>query len=124
MESNRSSSTIKRFLNEPRLITAERMQDFYFKKSLNKLVNKLEQDIDYFFEVEYTRDRTIFIFYILYIVFLYYFVWRKFVSIMQNELWKTKSMLSILPTKLCNDIEEIRQFIFSHSSNDFASTKL
>jgi len=47
MESNRSSSTIKRFLNEPRLITAERMQDFYFKKSLNKLVNKLEQDIDY-----------------------------------------------------------------------------
>jgi len=124
MESNRTLATIKRFLNEPRLLTAERMQDFYFKKALTKLVNTLEKDIDYFFEVEYTRDRTIFIFYILYIVFLYYFVWRKFVSIMQNELWKTKSMLSILPTKLCNDIEEIRQFIFSHSSNDFASTKL
>jgi len=45
------------------------------------------------FEVEYTRDRTIFIFYIFYIAILYYFIWRKFVAIMQNELWKTKSML-------------------------------
>lgn len=43
--------------------------------------------------MEYTRDRTIFIFYIFYIAILYYFIWRKFVSIMQNELWKTKSML-------------------------------
>ena len=47
MESNRSLSTIKKFLNEPRLRTAERMQDFYFKKALTKLVSKLEQDIDY-----------------------------------------------------------------------------
>jgi hypothetical protein len=47
MESNRSLTTIKKFLNEPRLRTAERMQDFYFKKALTKLVSKLEQDIDY-----------------------------------------------------------------------------
>jgi hypothetical protein len=47
MESNRTLPVIKRFLNEPRLRTAERMQDFYFKRSLKKLVTKLEQDIDY-----------------------------------------------------------------------------
>lgn len=47
MESNRTMAVIKRFLNEPRLKTAERMQDFYFKKALHKLVTKLEADIDY-----------------------------------------------------------------------------
>ena len=47
MESNRTLPVIQRFLNEPRLRTAERMQDFYFKRSLKKLVSKLEQDIDY-----------------------------------------------------------------------------
>jgi hypothetical protein len=39
------------------------------------------------------QNRTIFIIYIIYIVGLYYLIWRKFVSILQNELWKTKSML-------------------------------
>ena len=47
MESNRTLPVIQRFLNEPRLRTAERMQDFYFKRSLKKLVSKLELDIDY-----------------------------------------------------------------------------
>lgn len=47
MESNRSLPVIKQFLNEPRLKVAERMQDFYFKRALSKLVTKLEEDIDY-----------------------------------------------------------------------------
>ena len=47
MESNRTTPVIKRFLNEPRLKTAERMQDFYFKRAFKKLVSKLENDIDY-----------------------------------------------------------------------------
>lgn len=47
MESSRGLPVIKQFLNEPRLKTAERMQDFYFKIALSKLVSKLEDDIDY-----------------------------------------------------------------------------
>jgi hypothetical protein len=30
----------------------------------------------------------------------------------------------ILPTKLCFEIEEIRYFIYAHSSNDFISSKI
>jgi hypothetical protein len=47
LESNRSQSVIRQFLNEQRLKVAERMQDYYFKIALSKLVTKLEEDIDY-----------------------------------------------------------------------------
>jgi hypothetical protein len=47
MESNRTLPTIKQYINESRLTTSERMQDYYFKLALTKLVRKLEEDIDY-----------------------------------------------------------------------------
>ena len=46
LESNRTKGTIIAFLNDDRLQTAEKMQDYYFKLALSKLVDKLEQDID------------------------------------------------------------------------------
>jgi len=47
----------------------------------------------YSFDVEFIQNRTIFIIYMIYIVILYMFIWRKFMSIMSNELWRTKTML-------------------------------
>ena len=46
MESPRTNATIKQFLNDPRLQIAERMQDYYFRRALQKLVGKLEVDIN------------------------------------------------------------------------------
>jgi hypothetical protein len=45
------------------------------------------------FNFEFVQNRTIFIIYVIYIIGLYYLIWRRFVTILQNELWKTKSML-------------------------------
>jgi len=47
LESDRSDATIRDFLNEERLVIAEKMQDYYFKLALQRLVNRLEDDIDY-----------------------------------------------------------------------------
>ena len=84
--------------------------------------------------MEYVQNRTIFIVYILYLAALYILIWRKYMSYMSNELWKTKSMLrylyshlfnlSVLPTKICFETEEIRSFINRNSSNDILSTML
>ncbi len=93
LESNRTKETIIRFMNEDRIKIAEKMQDYYFKLALSKLVTKLEDDIDFFFDSEHVQNRVIFYIYMIYIAVLYLFIWRKFVEIMQNELWKTKSML-------------------------------
>lgn len=46
MESVRTKETVRQFLNDPRLQLAERMQDYYFKKALAQLVEKLEVDIN------------------------------------------------------------------------------
>jgi hypothetical protein len=46
MESPRTNATKRLFLNDPRLQIAERMQDYYFRKALQKLVDKLEVDIN------------------------------------------------------------------------------
>lgn len=93
MESKRTDAVVRTFLNDQRLQLAERMQDYYFKRALAVLVEKLEIDINSFFDTEYVQNRTIFIIYIFYIVLLYFIIWRKFVGQLQNELWKTKSML-------------------------------
>lgn len=46
MESDRSNTTIQMFLNDPRLLLAERMQDYYFRQALAVLVDQLEADIN------------------------------------------------------------------------------
>jgi hypothetical protein len=46
MESPRTNATIRDFLNDPRIILAERMEDYYFRKALSMLVDKLEVDIN------------------------------------------------------------------------------
>ena len=45
-ESPRDNSTIRLFLNDPRLQIAEKMEDYYFKIALGRLVEKLELDIN------------------------------------------------------------------------------
>ena len=46
LESNRTNGTIIAYLNDDRIQIAEKMQDYYFKLALSKLVDKLEKDID------------------------------------------------------------------------------
>lgn len=47
LESPRTNATIRQFLNDQRMVIAERMQDFYFKRALSLLVEQLELDIEY-----------------------------------------------------------------------------
>lgn len=62
-------------------------------------------------------DIVIFIVFLAYMFFIYFFVWRIFVVNLLDELWKAKSMLSVLPIDMCFKIEEIRGFIYANSSS-------
>ena len=68
------------------------------------------------FEKELYQDRILFSIYILYLAAVYLFFWRSFVNEMQEELWKTKSVLSILSPDIIMNITEIRTFILNNSS--------
>lgn len=46
VESDRSNATIVQFLNDDRLATSERMEDYFFRIALGHLVQELESDIN------------------------------------------------------------------------------
>ncbi len=59
--------------------------------------------------------------YIFYLLVVYLFFWRGFISEMQEELWKTKAVLSILSPEIIMSITEIKTFILNNSSTVFFS---
>ena len=91
--SNMTTSDIKFYLNHQKLITNEIMVNQYFQESHSYLVSVLQSDINTFFMNQYQINRAAFIIFILYILIIYYFVWKIFLSNLMEELWKAKSVL-------------------------------
>ena len=112
----RPNETARDYINDDKVVMSERTCDIYMKKIHEYLVGVLEDDINTFFNKEYQFDIAIFILFIAYLLFIYFFVWRIFVTNLLDELWKAKSMLSVLPIETCFKIEEIRLFIYANSS--------
>lgn len=76
----------------------------------------LKQDIETAFDSEFASNRTVFAFFIMYIIFVYLIVWRIFMRNLLEELWRAKTCISLLPVEMCFRIEEIRNFIYRNSS--------
>ena len=62
-----------------------------------------------------------FVVYILYLAIVYLLIWMRFANDIQDELWRTKSVLGILDPELIMSIAEIREFIVTNSSTVFFS---
>ncbi len=73
------------------------------------------------FTSELNQDTILFVVYIFYLAVVYLFFWRGFISEMQEELWKTKSVLSVLSPEIIMSITEIKTFILNNSSTVFFS---
>jgi len=54
---------------------------------------------------------------------VYLCFWRSFIEEMQEELWKTKSILCVLPPDILMGVNEIRAFILQNSSMVFFARK-
>jgi len=100
------------------------MQVRYLNISLNILKSELYRDMRYMynsfninsFYKEKRNIRIIFGVYIGYLVIVSVLFWIFFISKIQKELWKTKSILSILPLDLIMNISEIKTYILNNSS--------
>lgn len=78
------------------------------------------------FNNEFTQGGIIYSAFVLYMVVVYFFFWRRFIIDMEEELWKTKSILCVLSPELVMAIEPIRTFILNNSSTVYltkSSTK-
>eukprot|EP00831_Metopus_contortus_P034892 TRINITY_DN2778_c0_g1_i1.p1 TRINITY_DN2778_c0_g1~~TRINITY_DN2778_c0_g1_i1.p1 ORF type:complete len:220 (+),score=40.85 TRINITY_DN2778_c0_g1_i1:170-829(+) len=120
-QSSRTSTDQYKYINDNDLTVADEMQSVYLNISLNTLVSKLSEDIDTFFDSELAQDKILFSVYIIYLFAVYLFFWRGFINGMQEELWQTKSVLSILSPEIIMNINEIKTFILNNSSTVFFS---
>ncbi len=68
---------------------------------------------------EKRQDAIIFALYVCYLVVVYFLFWRSFVHEMEEEIWRAKSILSVLSPELIMSITEIKTFILSNSSMIF-----
>ena len=74
--------------------------------------------------MEFLKDKIIFVAYFIYLIFVYLFVWRLFLNSITKELWKTKSLLSIVPPERLMSITEMREFVLENSGAAFFSKRL
>lgn len=69
------------------------------------------------------KSSIVFACYSFYLVSLYLLVWQLFLSSIIRELWKTKTLLAIIPPEKLMDTSEIREYILRNSQAAFFSKK-
>jgi len=110
----------EKFLTDPRIVDSEIARDIYLKEAYTELKTQLVKEIEERFASERQQENFIFVVYLLYILILFFFFWKGFVKKMLLDLWKAKSMLSVIPVELCFKIDEIRRFIYANSTSQTA----
>eukprot|EP00826_Nyctotherus_ovalis_P016089 TRINITY_DN14634_c0_g1_i7.p1 TRINITY_DN14634_c0_g1~~TRINITY_DN14634_c0_g1_i7.p1 ORF type:complete len:107 (-),score=29.32 TRINITY_DN14634_c0_g1_i7:169-489(-) len=95
---------------------AYEMQVYYLNISLHILQSELYEEVHTFFDRERMNVAIIFGVYIGFLLVVAALFWRFFIAQIQKELWKTKSILSVLSPDLVMNIPEIKNFILKNSS--------
>jgi hypothetical protein len=114
-KSDRSARFLRDLLNSPRLIAVERLNEIYFSKAYQVLVDKQNESITVQFDNRNKELIALFSVYIALLVLMYIFVWSRFVESMRHSLWVTKSMLAILPMEVIEKVKVIKDFLFATS---------
>lgn len=112
------------YLNRAELIMANEMQVYYLNVSMHILQSELYEEVHSWYPANETNSfdkerRNVAIVFGVYIGFLLVvgaLFWRFFIARIQKELWKTKSILSVLSPELVMNIPEIKSFILKNSS--------
>lgn len=104
------------------------MQCIYLNISINYLLTQFNDKFDnlyllhyHSFHTENVQNVILFVVYAVYLVLVYVLFWSRFLRELQKELWKTKTVLSIVSQEIVVNVKEIKDFIISNSSYSIAS---
>jgi hypothetical protein len=95
----------------------EKLKDIYFAESYRRLLNELDNSINFNFNEKYKSDTILFSCYIVILFLLYFILWRKFIENTRHSLWVTKSMLSIIPLEIIKKVDKIRDYLLSNQKS-------
>jgi len=87
------------------------MQDRYIKQSFRMLMSQFKSSLKEKFDNALTIRLVVFIIFIVAILCIYLFAWQTLVSKITNDIWRTKSMLNMIPLNVIAKIKSIRLYL-------------
>jgi hypothetical protein len=87
------------------------MQEIYIKDSFRTLMTSFRQSIKDQFSNQITIRLIVFIVFLVLIISIYIFIWQTLVRSIINDIWRTKSMLNMIPLNVIAKIKSIRLYL-------------
>jgi len=88
-----------------------KMQYVYIMAAFRSLMSSFKVSLDDKFSSELTSRLIAFILFIIALVMVYVALWVPFIIKIKNDIWRTKSMLSMIPVNVIGKIKSIRMYL-------------
>jgi hypothetical protein len=122
-KSNRSAGYLRDQINDPGLVSIEKLNEVYFARAYQALLDRQNESIGVQFENRNKEIVASFSVYLSLLVLSYFIVWGRFVESMRMSLWVTKSMLAIIPIEVIEKVKVIKDFLMATSQAAVRSMK-
>ena len=96
------------------------MQKYFIQPGLRTLAESLATETKLEYEFRLNRRIIMYICFLVLIFLGYLVLWLPFVNRLSKEMWRTKSMLMIIPVQVIIKNERIRDYLFN---NDYINNK-
>jgi len=103
--------TVMNLMRTTQAIEINSMQDLYIKQSFRMLMSQFKSSLKEKFDNALTIRLVVFIIFIVAILCIYLFAWQTLVSKITNDIWRTKSMLNMIPLNVIAKIKSIRLYL-------------
>jgi len=98
-------------LNLDQAFEVDTMQHVYIKESFAILMQAFQQGLNDEFNTNTTNRLIFYIFFNIILVIIYFIFWLPLVSKLNRDIWRTKSMLTMIPLNVVAKIRSVRVFL-------------
>lgn len=87
------------------------MQHIYINQSFRYLMNNFQQGMSSNIDSNITRRLIIFIFFLVALFAIHVIFWIPLISKLSNDIWRTKSMLTMIPLNVISKIKNVKVYL-------------
>jgi len=109
-DSNQQNNEIN-ILNLNQAFEVDTMQHVYIKYSFAILMQAFQAGLNDEFNTNTTNRLIFYIFFNIILVIIYFIFWLPLVSKLNRDIWRTKSMLTMIPLNVVAKIRSVRVFL-------------
>eukprot|EP00831_Metopus_contortus_P029952 TRINITY_DN24613_c0_g1_i2.p1 TRINITY_DN24613_c0_g1~~TRINITY_DN24613_c0_g1_i2.p1 ORF type:complete len:234 (-),score=55.10 TRINITY_DN24613_c0_g1_i2:50-751(-) len=109
--SEKNSSINTTLLNSDTFSNLEKSIFDVVSPALRYLINKVHDSYDSRYSSEITKRIITYIIFLLCFFFAYISFWSPFINKLCDEIWRTRSMLTLIPYDICKNIQNIKHYL-------------